>query len=180
MSGSWTCGVAHCTKERTTYRYYCNSHHHLLERYGTVTPNNTCRVCGELYPNLGNGESHKFCCTRCLPLWQHFTPNQRHTCWAHGVSLANLLWLQREQAGKCAICGFAGKLEVDHDNTCCPHHRYSGVQQKCGKCVRGLLCHSCNKMLGYYEKRHGGLVVPQFDNYLAKGYIVFGELYEVG
>jgi hypothetical protein len=47
---------------------------------------------------------------------------------------------------KCEICGTTEKrLCVDHNSKCCP----SGPNTKtCGKCLRGLLCHLCNSMLG--------------------------------
>jgi hypothetical protein len=50
------------------------------------------------------------------------------------------------QDGKCAICGTTkpdGKgWTVDHDHSCCPG------KGSCGKCIRGILCASCNLMLG--------------------------------
>jgi len=46
--------------------------------------------------------------------------------------------------GRCWICLRRPKLkQVDHDHACCPDRR------SCGKCVRGILCTTCNnKLLG--------------------------------
>lgn len=53
------------------------------------------------------------------------------------------------QEGLCAICARAcptGKyLSVDHDHKCCPG------QRSCGKCVRRLLCASCNSGMGHFR-----------------------------
>ncbi len=65
----------------------------------------------------------------------------------HGVSRDILLKKLEEQNG-CAICGFDilqqnEKWCVDHDHKCC------GKNTSCDKCRRGILCQSCNLMLGY-------------------------------
>jgi len=71
------------------------------------------------------------------------------------------------QDERCAICLCQLELSdccIDHDHACCPHTR------SCGKCVRGLLCRTCNYGLGsfkdsttnlynaiFYLKDHAGL-----------------------
>lgn len=56
------------------------------------------------------------------------------------------------QNGRCAICvrasGLRKRLSVDHDHAQAildGHAEESG----CPECVRGLLCSTCNKMLGH-------------------------------
>lgn len=54
-----------------------------------------------------------------------------------------------EQEGLCGMChkpeSHYKRLAVDHDRRCCP------LKRSCGKCVRGLLCSSCNTKFGLVE-----------------------------
>lgn len=62
--------------------------------------------------------------------------------WRYGISTPTLLRM-REMAGRvCPICETESDLHVDHDHRCCPGGR------SCGRCVRGLLCGSCNRAIG--------------------------------
>lgn len=55
-----------------------------------------------------------------------------------------------EQNG-CAIChsndpNWDKGWHVDHDHSCCP------TIPTCGTCVRGILCHRCNMMIGLAQE----------------------------
>lgn len=57
---------------------------------------------------------------------------------------------ETESAKGCQICGTtSGTLHVDHDHNCCP-----GQKACCGKCVRGLICGSCNRGIGLLRDDH--------------------------
>lgn len=76
------------------------------------------------------------------------------TAWLRLYNLTEPLveQLLKEQEFSCAACRQVfGKDDetlpcVDHDHKCC-----SGVGS-CGKCIRGLLCRKCNRLLGVIEK----------------------------
>jgi dCMP deaminase len=59
----------------------------------------------------------------------------------------------REQGGKCALCGSKEELVVDHN--------HDSME------VRGLLCQSCNMMLGYLEKKT--VSFAEIEAYLRRG-----------
>lgn len=64
----------------------------------------------------------------------------------YNLTVEEYAWIWYAQGGKCALCDSTEDLCVDHDHSCCPG------RNSCGKCVRGLLCHSCNKALGFIEQ----------------------------
>lgn len=68
------------------------------------------------------------------------------------ITLEQYNALLESQDGACYICRSVpeGNLTVDHDHGCCPGRR------SCGRCVRGLLCHGCNRLLlGHIDRVTG-------------------------
>ncbi len=69
----------------------------------------------------------------------------------YGLSSEDFDNILNIQGGVCAICGKKAKESkhtgwyVDHDHSCC-----SG-EYTCGKCVRGILCPTCNHGLGHFR-----------------------------
>lgn len=74
-------------------------------------------------------------CKRCVSVMKY------------GITLDDYESLLVAQNYKCAICfaSVSGAMHIDHDHECCDGPR------SCGKCIRGLLCGSCNSGLGYMK-----------------------------
>jgi Recombination endonuclease VII len=70
--------------------------------------------------------------------------NEGHLRRTFGLSLEQFDSMLRAQEGKCKLCRDVLDRTpcVDHDHSCCPG------KKSCGKCIRGLLCFSCNTSLG--------------------------------
>jgi hypothetical protein len=70
----------------------------------------------------------------------------------YGLTQAVFDQMLETQGYACAMGGEPfeeGQLVcIDHDHACCPDEKRS-----CGKCVRGLLCLSCNTALGIIERK---------------------------
>jgi hypothetical protein len=77
---------------------------------------------------------------------------QVYKLWRYGLTqeqFDRLLTVQENACGMCRELFAEGRpICVDHDHTCCP-----GEKVSCGKCVRGLLCRSCNTGLGHIERK---------------------------
>lgn len=68
----------------------------------------------------------------------------------YGIGADRYAALLEAQGGGCAICGGSNEsgraMAVDHDHSCCSGNR------ACGRCVRGLLCSSCNMAIGLFKE----------------------------
>ncbi len=102
----------------------------------------TCRDCGVVVPPAAPGQRRR---SRCEECWlKHRKPYQKdsaknrekHLRRHFGMTVAEYKTRRAAQDGRCAICGYRPEtsLHVDHDHE--------------SRKVRGLLCGSCNRMLG--------------------------------
>lgn len=73
--------------------------------------------------------------------------NRAQRAWAtHGLRPNDWAAMWAAQDGRCYLCGEQledGKINVDHDHSCC------GPKRSCRICQRGLACARCNSVAGY-------------------------------
>jgi len=115
----------------------------------------TCAVCGPDTPIRIRGERGHECRIKRARYRGKSTPenrsasNHRSKLKKYGLTEGQYDEMVAGQGGRCAICDEVAEcLVVDHDHACCPTRMHS-----CGRCVRGLLCRSCNLALGYLRDR---------------------------
>jgi hypothetical protein len=79
--------------------------------------------------------------------WVERNPEYRKRHWLnrdYKMTLEQYNEIIATQENKCPICFEEMKQpHVDHDHACCPEQH-----KTCGNCVRGIICHNCNLMLG--------------------------------
>jgi hypothetical protein len=105
-----------------------------------------CSMCGVWKPEASFGQSKLVSdgldprCRLCV--------NRRNVELKYNLAPGAFDRLLDEQSGSCAICcrpfDDERQLLVDHDHSCCPHK----PKKACGRCVRALLCGTCNSGLG--------------------------------
>jgi hypothetical protein len=155
-----TCTFEECERPAVS-RGLCNSHANQIKRgkpLARLRPmqkstirdehgHKRCSTCkawkdvGEFYPNARNADNLATYCKRC---------DRSHRIKRnYGISVDQYEDMLEAQGGGCAVCGGKPKdgpsLHIDHDHSCC-----STYKRSCGKCVRGLLCEDCNRVLGMF------------------------------
>ena len=115
-----------------------------------------CRKCNSLKPHSEFGvQKHQWAniCIECFQL----EARRRHFKAKYKITLEEYELLYEKQQGKCAICGCKKSdsrkyLSVDHCHT--------------SKAIRGLLCNSCNKAIGFFKDNP--ILLKKASKYLQK------------
>lgn len=116
-----------------------------------------CQTCKQCLPlaTFGNNRKKpdglmaicKKCNTTRVRAWQLANPEKakhkpERSIHRHGLTVELHAELLNKFSGLCHACKENPATVIDHDHSCC-----TGTYS-CGKCVRGLTCHSCNTALG--------------------------------
>lgn len=122
----------------------------------------TCDCCGVAFKMRTARDLPRYVlCPPCKAGKERLVRSAR----THNVAVATLArWLKDPRCETCGkelrVDGFSGDrtYAVDHDHHCCPE------ETSCGSCVRGLLCNSCNTLLGRIEAaREMGVLAAMMD-----------------
>ena len=105
-----------------------------------------CEHCGKTFTtrSRAGGRRQRTCSKKCMcAAWHTRNPDAswKAALQKYGMTPDDYLSLLAKQNGVCAICSKPPKnnrLAVDHDHD-------TGE-------VRGILCHPCNRHVGYFEK----------------------------
>lgn len=84
--------------------------------------------------------------------------NRKHRLKRMGLTPERFQAMLEAQGHACAMCGTPfgdDRVWIDHDHKCCKPRTPARC---CGKCVRGLLCLTCNVAVGYVET-YGDLAI---------------------
>lgn len=135
----------------------------------------TCKNCGQEKPveafgkDSANKDRLTRWCRQCrndvqrVRQREFITPEKQRQYalkYQYGITPEHFDEMLATQDGKCAVCPATEDFCVDHDHSCCP-----GIRS-CGKCIRGILCRSCNVTLGLVNDDPERL--NKLSNYLRK------------
>ena len=130
------CVGPECDRQ-SVVRGLCSSHYQQKRKGRELTPVRRSRKTQVItycpVPNCKREMHSRGLCSR-----------HKSICTNHRINTDDYLWMY-EQGCRNPNCDQTQDLQVDHDHACCP----GGTS--CGKCVRGLLCYSCNRLVMIVE-----------------------------
>lgn len=166
---------------------YCYHHWRQLQNGQTLAPlawksnrgravldrdelgNKLCTACREWKPTTdfskasASRDGLNYLCRRCQ------ASNRMKA--KYGIDLDHYEALLDSQGGRCGLCRRPApdgqkRLAVDHNHKCCPG------EASCGKCIRGLLCPTCNQGLGLFQEN--GAIIMRAARYVLQSDVALG------
>jgi hypothetical protein len=154
-TGPSICKVDGCDapKRRVQGAAYCEAHTLSIKYVRTANKQpvmpSACQVCGAM-SRMTKANRYGIC-RAC----SESSAALIRSAWGHHASVEMVCKWIADKA--CELCGrelYLGKgtggsqgFNIDHDHSCCNRGARS-----CGKCIRGMLCTSCNTGLGQVER----------------------------
>lgn len=106
--------------------------------------------------SLRNKDKRADWCKSCIKFYRRSEQGRnRNIKYRWNITLSDQKNIRQIQDNKCAICHtdfIYSSAVIDHDHSCCPGAK------SCGKCIRGMLCVSCNTGLGMFKDNISALL----------------------
>lgn len=150
-----------CHEYKPWEEFSPNPHARLTQRQSACK---TCRNGMKAVTVAADPEAHR------LAAWSSYLLRK------YGITPEQYAQLSERQGHKCALClqpetqrrrtdrhgvvRVVDRLGVDHDHSC----EYHLPTRACVRCIRGLLCDDCNRLLGFAEAKPA--VAVRFSDYL--------------
>ncbi len=169
-------------------RGLCNSHYEQSRRLSELKPlrawgsslirdetgRKLCWSCkswfpeGDFGPHKSSKDGLRTDCKSCRSSYyktNRSSIRSRNFLLKYGISLEQRNEILAEQGGVCATCGTSDPgphdWSMDHDHSCCP-----GAGLSCSRCLRGVLCSSCNLILG--QVKDDPIILQRMIDYLER------------
>lgn len=133
---SWRCAISGCERP-----WHPKAAKGLCKRHYDDSLPKRMRKCAA---DGCDAEMPRKWCNKHRPTYARDRVPGRHLA-RYGLTPETFAALLEAQGGGCAVCGITNpphSFVVDHDHGCCPRLK------SCGRCVRGILCRSCNVGIG--------------------------------
>lgn len=134
-----------CKKKKFTNKFY-------KQKRGKYGRSSICKICKRKYSQTPKRKSKAKQYRKSI---RGQLSRQREILKRHNITLAEYDQMFKNQNGVCAICNLPeinGRLSIDHNH-------------QTGK-IRGLLCRSCNVLLGYLERIKNDGFIKKAEKYL--------------
>lgn len=140
--GTSTDGTATYCKVCTNL-YYASRYNRKTKKMFKSKTHKQCRMClqtldNDKFATRPDGSLVTYCraCQRAY--------SRKRVIERHGLTIKEYAQMLARQDYRCYACGYTSdeSLHIDHDHSCCPG------PYGCRRCVRGLLCSHCNRILG--------------------------------
>lgn len=140
---------------------YCSFHYQRWTDHGDPNPTHiikaekirSSQLCSKCQINTRRSDGHSWCQPCLNESSKNYRIEKGNRFIRYGLSKDDLRGMWLLQGGRCDICKDRIVIEtchVDHDNSCCSKE-ITKARRCCGKCIRALLCGSCNQGLGNFK-----------------------------
>jgi hypothetical protein len=111
-----------------------------------------CKDCGSTTRKTPHPGPRCVTCHRAIVKVRRLAAQQKRVLQVYGITAEEYDRIYEVHGGRCAICrratGARKRLSVDHDHAQAVLDGHD-ADKGCPRCVRGLLCSTCNKTHGH-------------------------------